>query len=91
MDFLKPHPLGPDDPPDSGVYCAQCVHFKQHVLGNKTGTCFGKEILDGTIPYACPHYMNDLQIISVLVFLQNGISIYNRAIVPNAGKQIDHE
>ena len=89
MDFLKPHPLGLDDPPDSGVYCAQCMHFKQHALGNKTGTCFGQEVPDGTIPYACPHYMNHLQIISLLVFLQNGISIYNRAIVPNAGKQID--
>ncbi len=89
MNNLKPRPLEVDDPPDSEVFCAHCLHFKQETLGNKSGTCFGHKIVDGTMPFVCPHYINHLQIISVLVFLQNGITIYNRAIVPNAGKDID--
>ena len=88
-EFLNIRPLGPNDCMDSAVFCATCVNFKQDIIGGKCGTCFGHEIKDGNIPMQCPHFGNHLQVLSVLVFLKSGISIYDRAIVPDAKNQMD--
>ncbi len=49
----------------------------------------GHPILDATCPMECVHYQGDLKIISVLVFLNNGITVYHKAVVNDISSEID--
>jgi len=79
----------PGEPLDQAVYCASCEYLEQEVIGSKTGTCFGHEVFDSTMPMVCQHFLNDIKVLSVLVFLNSGISVYNKAIVQDVSTQMD--
>lgn len=87
--FKKPHPIPIGESMDQAVYCANCKNLKQDVIGSKTGCCMEHAIADATCPMKCSYFQNDIRIISVLVYLSNGITIYNKAIVQDISNQID--
>ncbi|MFX1294097.1 MAG: hypothetical protein ACFFD2_04465 [Promethearchaeota archaeon] len=74
---------------DHAVYCANCKNFDQELIGSKKGLCMGHEILDSSHPKECSNFQNDLRLISVLVFLNNGICVYHKAIVRDISEEID--
>ena len=84
-----PRPLQPGEPLEEAVYCAECDVFKQDIIGCKVGTCFGHAVSDCNTPMICSYFKNDTRIISVMVFLNSGISIYHKAIVKDVAKDID--
>ena len=88
-DLKKPRPLKPGEPLDNAVYCATCKFFEQELIGNKKGSCMGHAVLDSSHPLECPYFHNDLRLISVMIFLNNGISVYHKAIVQDISSEID--
>lgn len=85
----KPGTLEPSESPEKAVYCVNCKNFEQDIIGNKVGSCFGHAISDSNCPLECPYYENEVRIISVLIFLQSGISVYHKAIVRDVSKNLD--
>ena len=88
-DLSMPRPLLPDEPLENAVYCAECEIFDQEVIGSKFGNCMGHSIPDSNIPMMCKYFKEVHSLISVLVFLKSGISIYHKAIVKNVAKEIE--
>ena len=84
-----PRPIQSGEDLEKAVYCAECKVFEQDLIGCKVGTCLGHSISDSNTPMVCSYFKNDTRIISVLVFLPNGISIYHKAIVKDLAKDID--
>ena len=84
-----PRPIPQGESLDNAVYCSECEVLKQDIIGCKVGTCFGHPIPDCSTPMECSYFKSDSRLISVLVFLQNGISIYHKAIVKDVAKDID--
>lgn len=84
-----PRPFQPHEPLNNAVYCGECKNFKQDIIGSKSGTCFEHPILDSNVPLDCSYYTQDIQVISILVFLKSGISIYHKAIVKDMEKEIN--
>ncbi len=87
--FIPPRPLLPGEPLNEAVYCAECEHLEQDVIGSKTGICFGHAIQDSHEPLKCHFHKNGIHLISVFVFLKSGISVYHKAIVKDLTKEID--
>ncbi len=89
QDFVMARPLLPDEPLKDAVYCAECEVFQQEIIGSKIGDCMGHEIPDSSTPMMCKYFKDAQSIVSVLVFLKSGISIYHKAIVKDAAKEIE--
>ncbi|NVM03245.1 MAG: hypothetical protein HWN67_12970 [Candidatus Helarchaeota archaeon] len=85
----KPKPLKPGESLDNAVYCANCEHYKEEIIGSKVGGCYGYSVSDSNMPMDCPYYKNEIRVISAMIFLKSGISIYHRTIVRNMTTQID--
>jgi hypothetical protein len=90
-DFKPPRPLEPNESLEKAVYCAECAHLQQDIIGKTVGTCFGISLKDTTVPMDCPYFKNDLKVISILIFLKSGISVYHKAIVEDVSSQVDPE
>ncbi|MDD1778992.1 MAG: hypothetical protein LUQ65_12575 [Candidatus Helarchaeota archaeon] len=89
MKFKKPHPIPLGKSADQAIYCANCKNFEQDIIGSKIGCCMEHTITDATCPMKCPAFQNEIRIISVLIYLSNGITIYNKAVVQDLSTQID--
>jgi hypothetical protein len=87
--FKKPHPIPTGESTDQAVYCASCKNFEQDIIGSKIGCCMEHTVPDATWPMECPTFQNEIRILSVLIYLSNGITIYNKAVVQDISTQID--
>ena len=81
-EYISPHNWDPMEPIDG-------LLEKQEVIGCRTGTCFGNDVPDTTMPMVCQYFLNDVKVLSVFVYLNNGISIYNKAIFQDISTQMD--
>lgn len=92
MDNVKPPKrLQPGESLDDAVYCAECANLEQKIIGDAIGKCFGFTIKNTRVPLKCPHFKNDPSVISLLIFLKSGISVYHKAIVKDVTTQVDPE
>lgn len=89
QEFIPPRLLQPGEPLEDAVYCAECAILKQDIIGNKIGTCLGHFVQDINMPMKCQYHKNDLRLISVLIFLKSGITVYHKAIIKDLTKEID--
>ena len=89
QEFIPPRTLLPHEPIEKAVYCAECELFNQKIIGCKEGKCLEHPITDSTMPLVCNYYKNAHKIVSILVFLKSGISVYNKAIVEDLESEID--
>lgn len=84
MEIGKIRPFEPGDPIDKAVYCMSCRHLAQEAIGGKPGACFGHPIQDASNPMMCPYYENHIRVISILLFVKSGISIYHRTMTKDS-------
>ncbi len=88
-ELRKPRIWDPSEPLDKATYCSQCKFFEPDLLGHKEGNCFGIRIEDSTNPMLCPFFHNDIKILAVLLYLENGISVYHKAVIEDMETQMD--
>lgn len=89
QELIPPRPFIPANSIAMPVYCSECEHFKQDIIGSKTGTCMNHSISDSNIPLDCKYHSNAHSIVSIFIFLKSGVSIYHKAIIKDFTKEID--